>query len=87
MPQPGSLAWFHDTAAPELDYDAMLEAARNVPPGSDGLVFLPYLAGERTPHADPDARGAFCGLSLSHGTRSAHPSRDGRRGVRDARLP
>jgi xylulokinase len=63
----GSLAWFHDTVAPELAYDAMLEAAGSVPPGSDGLVFLPYLAGERTPHADPDARGAFCGLSLSHG--------------------
>jgi xylulokinase len=63
----GSLAWFHDAVAPELPYDAMLEAAASVPPGSDGLVFLPYLAGERTPHADPDARGAFCGLSLSHG--------------------
>jgi xylulokinase len=63
----GSLAWFHDTVAPELDYDAMLEDAAGVPPGSDGLIFLPYLAGERTPHADPDARGAFCGLSLRHG--------------------
>jgi xylulokinase len=37
-----------------------------VPPGSEGLVFLPYLAGERTPHADPLARGAFCGLSVTH---------------------
>jgi xylulokinase len=63
----GSLAWFHDTVAPELAYDAMLEAAEAVAPGSDGLVFLPYLAGERTPHADPNARGAFCGLSLNHG--------------------
>ncbi|MGA7987122.1 MAG: xylulokinase [Candidatus Dormiibacterota bacterium] len=63
----GSLAWFHDTVAPDLAYDAMLEAAESVPAGSDGLVFLPYLAGERTPHADPDARGAFCGLSLTHG--------------------
>ncbi len=35
-------------------------------PGAEGLVFLPYLAGERTPHADPDARGAFVGLSLRH---------------------
>ncbi|MGD1054338.1 MAG: FGGY-family carbohydrate kinase, partial [Candidatus Dormibacteria bacterium] len=34
--------------------------------GCDGLVFLPYLAGERTPHFDPDARGAFCGLSVGH---------------------
>ena len=38
-----------------------------MPAGCDGLDFLPYLAGERTPHADPDARGAFCGFSLTHG--------------------
>ena len=38
-----------------------------MPPGCDGLTFLPYLAGERTPYADPDARGAFCGLSVTHG--------------------
>jgi xylulokinase len=37
-----------------------------VEPGVEGLTFLPYLAGERTPHADPDARGAFVGLSLRH---------------------
>ena len=36
------------------------------PPGAEGLTFLPYLAGERTPHADPDARGAFVGLGLRH---------------------
>jgi xylulokinase len=41
------------------------EAATNAP-GSEGLIFLPYLAGERTPHADPDARGAFVGLSVRH---------------------
>ncbi len=63
----GSLAWFHDTFLPGLDYDAMLEEAGTVPLGSDGAVFLPYLAGERTPHFDPEARGAFCGLTLSHG--------------------
>ena len=38
-----------------------------VPPGSQGLFFLPYLSGERTPHADPDARGCFIGLTLAHG--------------------
>ncbi len=63
----GSLAWFHDTFLPEVDYDAMLEEAEGVAPGSDGLIFLPYLAGERTPHFDPEARGAFCGLTLTHG--------------------
>jgi xylulokinase len=63
----GSLAWFHDTFFPGVAYDAMIEEAERVPPGSAGAVFLPYLAGERTPHADPHARGAFCGLSLSHG--------------------
>jgi xylulokinase len=63
----GSLAWFHDTLVRDTDYDAMLEEAASVPPGCDGLTFLPYLAGERTPHADPDARGAFCGLSVTHG--------------------
>src|SRR5262249_31774173 len=36
------------------------------PPGTEGLLFLPYLVGERTPHADPDARGAFAGLSIRH---------------------
>ncbi len=41
--------------------------AGSVPAGSGGLVFLPYLVGERTPHLDPDARGMFCGLTLGHG--------------------
>ncbi len=63
----GSLAWYHTTLLPDVAYDVMLEEASSVPPGSEGLTFLPYLAGERTPHADPDARGAFCGLSVTHG--------------------
>jgi xylulokinase len=63
----GSLAWYHDTLLPEVAYDAMLGEAESVPPGCEGLVFLPYLAGERTPHADPLARGAFCGISVTHG--------------------
>jgi xylulokinase len=62
----GSLAWYHDTLVPELAYGATLEEAEDVAAGCDGLVFLPYLAGERTPHADPTARGAFCGLTLQH---------------------
>jgi xylulokinase len=63
----GSVQWFRDELAagvPFSDLDA--EAAQNAP-GSEGLIFLPYLAGERTPHADPDARGAFVGLSVRHG--------------------
>ncbi|HEY6470052.1 MAG TPA: xylulokinase [Candidatus Dormibacteraeota bacterium] len=63
----GSLAWFHDTLFPDTAYDEMLALADPIPPGSDGLVFLPYLAGERTPYVDPEARGAFCGLTLAHG--------------------
>jgi xylulokinase len=41
--------------------------AFSVPPGSDGALFLPYLSGERTPHFDPTATGAWVGLKLSHG--------------------
>jgi len=62
----GSLRWFRDTAAPGVSYEALTAAAEPWPPGAEGLTFLPYLAGERTPHADPDARGAFVGLSVRH---------------------
>jgi xylulokinase len=62
----GSLQWFRDTLAPEVEFGALLEEAARWEPGAEGLTFLPYLAGERTPHADPDARGAFAGLSLRH---------------------
>ena len=47
-------------------YDALVAEAGRVGAGREGLLFQPYLAGERTPHADPDARGAFVGLSLRH---------------------
>ena len=47
-------------------FDALVAEAAAWPPGCEGLLFAPYLAGERTPHADPDARGAFVGLSLRH---------------------
>jgi xylulokinase len=61
----GALGWLHaQLGAP--DYDALLAEAEEWPPGTEGLRFAPYLAGERTPHADPDARGAFVGLSLRH---------------------
>ena len=47
-------------------YDRLTAEAGEIPPGSEGLIFLPYLAGERTPHADPDARACFIGLTLKH---------------------
>jgi len=62
----GSLRWLRDTIAPGAGYDELLAEAAAWPAGVEGLLFLPYLAGERTPHADPDARGAFTGLSVRH---------------------
>jgi xylulokinase len=62
----GSLQWYHDALAPDASFDALLAPAAEVPPGSDGLLFLPYLTGERTPHPDPLARGAFVGLTARH---------------------
>jgi len=63
----GSYKWFKDTFAPDLSYDDVNDAAAAAPAGSEGLVFLPYLTGERTPHPDPLARGAFVGLTVRHG--------------------
>jgi xylulokinase len=62
----GSLQWLHDVAAPGVGFGELIEEAAGWEPGVEGLAFLPYLAGERTPHADPDARGSFTGLSLRH---------------------
>jgi xylulokinase len=63
----GSLRWFRETLAPESGYSALIAEAESSAPEADGVTFLPYLAGERTPHADPNARGAFVGLSQHHG--------------------
>jgi xylulokinase len=63
----GSLQWYRDTLAPDLSFDDLLKEAEPIPAGSDGLQFLPYLSGERTPHPDPLARGAFIGLTVRHG--------------------
>jgi xylulokinase len=49
-----------------LGYDSLLLEAEKIAPGSEGLLFLPYLMGERTPHSDPYARGAFIGLTMTH---------------------
>jgi xylulokinase len=62
----GSLAWLRHAVAPGGDYGALVAEAEPWEPGAEGLTFLPYLVGERTPHADPHARGAFTGLSLRH---------------------
>ncbi|HEU0294897.1 MAG TPA: xylulokinase [Anaerolineales bacterium] len=62
----GSLQWYRDTLAPDMSFDDLLKEAESVPAGSEGLQFLPYLSGERTPHPDPLARGAFIGLTLRH---------------------
>lgn len=69
----GSLRWYRDILAPGVDYDALIAPAAAVTAGCDGLLFLPYLTGERTPHPDPLARGAFVGLTIRHG--KAHMTR------------
>jgi xylulokinase len=60
----GSLKWLRDVVGG--DYDELVAEAAHWPPGTEGLTFLPYLQGERTPHADPSARAMFEGLSLRH---------------------
>jgi xylulokinase len=60
----GSFTWLRHVVG--ADYGELDEEAARWTPGAEGLLFAPYLAGERTPHADPDARGAYTGLSLRH---------------------
>ena len=62
----GALRWLRDATEPGASYDELVAQAAAWPAGCEGLLFLPYLAGERTPHADPDARAAFVGLELRH---------------------
>jgi xylulokinase len=72
----GSLAWYRDTFADAEKkqaqecgtdvYELLMDQAKTAPVGSDGLLFLPYLSGERTPYPDPHARGAFVGLTVRH---------------------
>jgi xylulokinase len=62
----GSLQWYRDTLAPEASFEDLVEESTAIPAGSEGLLFLPYLSGERTPHPDPLARGAWIGLTVRH---------------------
>ena len=62
----GSLQWYREAFAPEMSFDALIMEAEKSPPGAQGLIFLPYLSGERTPYPDPHARGAFVGLTARH---------------------
>ncbi|WP_163537959.1 xylulokinase [Gracilibacillus sp. YIM 98692] len=61
-----SLSWFKDTFAKDQDFQELLEGVGDVPVGSNGLLFTPYLVGERTPHADSQIRGSFIGMDSSH---------------------
>jgi len=62
----GSLQWYRDSLASGVSFDDLIAEAAGVSPGSEGLLFLPYLTGERTPHPDPLARGAWVGLTIRH---------------------
>ncbi|HEU5140444.1 MAG TPA: xylulokinase [Bacillales bacterium] len=61
-----SLNWFKETFAPDRDFNELLSGLEDVAIGSKGLLFTPYIAGERTPHADSDIRGSFIGIDGSH---------------------
>jgi xylulokinase len=61
-----SLRWLRDTFAPGVAYDELTAEAAKVPAASDGMLWAPYLFGERTPHLDPQARAAFVGITASH---------------------
>ncbi|HKN83617.1 MAG TPA: xylulokinase [Pyrinomonadaceae bacterium] len=75
----GSFQWYHDRFARDRSFDELVSEAAGVRAGSEGLIFLPYLSGERTPHPDPLARGAWVGLTTRH--RFAHLTRSLLEGV------
>lgn len=68
-----SLTWFKETFAPDVSFDALLRGLEETGPGASGLLFTPYLVGERTPHADAAIRASFVGMDASH--RLAHFTR------------
>ncbi|MCC7320566.1 MAG: xylulokinase [Rubellimicrobium sp.] len=63
----GAMGWYRDTFGPGIPFDTLTAEAAASPAGARGLLFLPYLNGERCPHPDPAARGAFVGLTARHG--------------------
>ena len=69
----GSLAWWRERLGGGAGFGELIDEASPVEPGSEGLLFLPYLTGERSPHLDPHARGGFVGLTVRHGR--AHMTR------------
>ncbi|MBP2114307.1 xylulokinase [Paenibacillus silagei] len=69
-----SLTWFKETFAADKSFDELLQGVNEIPAGSSGLLFTPYISGERTPHPDASIRGSFIGMdsghTLSHFTRA-----------------
>ncbi|WP_205093069.1 xylulokinase [Thalassobacillus pellis] len=61
-----SLNWFKDTFAAEESFESLMEGTEEIPIGANGLLFTPYISGERTPHADANVRGSFIGMDSSH---------------------
>jgi xylulokinase len=75
----GSLGWWRNRIAGGADFEALVAEAAEIEPGAEGLLFLPYLTGERSPLLDPRARGGFIGLTARHGR--AHLTRAVMEGV------
>ncbi|MED3647956.1 xylulokinase [Halalkalibacterium halodurans] len=61
-----SLSWFKETFAPEEPFENIVKEIEKSPPGANGLLFTPYIVGERTPHADATIRGSFIGVHAGH---------------------
>ncbi len=74
-----SLNWFRDTFAKEQSFSDLLATISSISPGSNGLLFTPYIVGERTPHVDSHIRGSFIGIDTSH--RLAHFTRSVLEGI------
>jgi xylulokinase len=75
----GSLSWWRERLGGGASFGDLVDEAASVEPGAEGLLFLPYLTGERSPHLDPHARGGFVGLTVRHGR--AHMTRAVMEGV------
>ncbi len=77
-----ALKWLMNNILEMGSYDEMTSLAATVPAGSEGLVFLPYLSGERTPYNDPNAKGIYFGMTLKHEKSAYDPEHDGRNCIR-----